>query len=799
MFAREFRFAIRSLCREPGFFSVAVLTLALGIGANTVVFSLLNAAVVHPLPYPHPDRLMMLRDRQSSTSDTNVSFPEFVDWRARSAGIADIAAVFNTTQTVSIAEPRTVMAQRISANLFQTLGVSPLMGRPFRQAEEPRTAAQVVAIGEAFWEREFGSDPDVLGRELLLNDEPHTIVAVMPREFGGVLPRDRSTLQPKELWLPLRLDESTAPRGVHVLTVIARLHAGIAPDVARERFEALSVGLTREGHTTHGLAAYPLVGYVGQSVRPMLFALSGAVAVVLLMTCANLANLLLAHVTARRRDIAIRAAIGAGRRGILSRFAAEACVLTGFGAIAGLVLAVAALRVMSGIDVTTAINFSQVRVDLVVLAFTATASLFAGVLFVMAPAIQALRIGVLPLLQETGRSHTGATGIRGILVAVETGLAVLLLVAAGLLSQSFAHVLDAPRGFDPTHVLSFHVSASRADALANRHGQFFDTLLERLSTRSEISSVGLINELPLGGGWVSGETPIDGRISPDGQVPVADKRIVSPGYFTTMGIRLVRGRTFSEGDRAGATPVAIVSELYAQRYFPGEDPIGRRVSFAWEMEGFQQIVGIVSDVRHEGLDIAPEPTIYVSYLQRPSTAFSVVVKSMASARDVAGAIRNSVRATDASRPVDAIRTLDDALEGAVAPRRLVLQVIVAFALMAVILAAVGVYGVASASAQGRMREIGLRVALGAQPIDIITLVLRRNAVLTSVGLAAGLAGSIATRRVIEAYLLSIASTDVRTLLTSALLLGGISLIAAYLPIRRALRMGPMRALQNESN
>jgi len=226
-FAREFRFAIRSLCREPGFFSVAVLTLALGIGANTVVFSLLNAAVLRPLPYPHPDRLMMLRDRQSSTSDTNVSFPEFIDWRARSAGIADIAAVFNTTQTLSMTEPRTVMAQRVSANLFQTLGVSPLMGRPFRQAEEPRTAARVVAIGEAFWEREFGSDPDVLGRELLLNDEPHTIVAVMPREFGGVLPRDRSTLQPKELWLPLGLDESTAPRGVHVLTVIARLHAGI--------------------------------------------------------------------------------------------------------------------------------------------------------------------------------------------------------------------------------------------------------------------------------------------------------------------------------------------------------------------------------------------------------------------------------------------------------------------------------------------------------------------------------------------------------------------------------------------
>jgi putative ABC transport system permease protein len=269
-----------------------------------------------------------------------------------------------------------------------------------------------------------------------------------------------------------------------------------------------------------------------------------------------------------------------------------------------------------------------------------------------------------------------------------------------------------------------------------------------------------------------------------------------------MGIRLVRGRTFSEGDGAGATPVAIVSALYAQRYFPGEDPIGRRVSFDWEMEGSQQIVGIVSDVRHEGLDIAPEPTIYVTYLQRPSTAFSLVFKSVASAasaRDVAGAIREVVRATDASRPVDAIRTLDNVLEGAVAPRRLVLQVIVAFALVAVILAAVGVYGVASGSAQGRMREIGLRVALGAQSIDIITLVLRRNVVLTCAGLAAGLAGSIATRRVIEAYLFSIASTDVRTLVTAALLLGGISLVAAYLPIRRALRMGPMRALQSDSH
>jgi predicted permease len=309
----------------------------------------------------------------------------------------------------------------------------------------------------------------------------------------------------------------------------------------------------------------------------------------------------------------------------------------------------------------------------------------------------------------------------------------------------------------------------------------------------------LINEVPLGGGGVSGETPIEGRVFPEGQIPVADKRIVSPGYFSTMGIRLIRGRAFSEDDRAGAMPVAIVSELYAQRYFSGEDPIGRRVSIDWEMEGFQQIVGVVGDVRHEGLDAGPAPTIYVSYHQRPSTAFSVVVKSEAPAHEAAAALRDAVRNTDASRPVDAIRTLDELVDASIAPRRLVLQVIVAFALVALTLAAVGVYGVASGSAQGRMREIGVRVALGAQGTDIVTLILRRHVVVTSVGIAAGLGASLAARRFIDAYLFEVASTDGRTRLAAALLLGGISLIAAYLPIRRTLRMSPARALDSASH
>ncbi len=797
MFARELRFVIRSLWRQPGFSAVAVLTLALGIGANTAVFSILNATVLHPLQYPDADRLMMLRDLQGSASEANVSFPEFVDWRARSGDIAQIAAFFNGTVTVGGAEPHTVMAQRVSANLFETLGVLPLTGRYFRDTEEARAAERVVAISEAFWKRELGSDPRVLGRALALDETPHTIVAVIPREFRGVLPRDSSAAQPKELWLPLRLDESTAPRDMHVMTVVGRLRPGITHGQARERLGAMALGLKRDGHTTHRIAAYPLVTYVGKSARPMLLALTGAVAVVLLMACANLANLLMARGTVRRREIAIRAAIGAGHRWILSAFLAEACVLAGVGGLAGLALATVALRVLPGIEPSHAVNLSLVRIDHFVLSFTAATSLATGVLFVIAPTMQALRVGVQPLLQESGRTTTGATGVRSLLVTVETGLAVLLLVAAGLLARSFGNVLDTPKGFDATDVLSFHVSASRADAQANRHGQFFARLLEHLSINPQIMSAGLINELPLGGGGVSGETPIEGKVFPDGQVPVADKRIVSPGYFDTMGIRLVRGRTFSEADRADAMPVAIVSELYAQRYFPGEDPIGRRVSFAWDMEGSQQIVGVVGDVRHEGLDVSPEPTVYVNYKQRPATAFSVVVKSHVPSPQIAADIRESVRAVDASRPVDTIRTLDEVIGIAIGPRRMALQVIVGFALIAMVLAAVGVYGVASYSAQQRTKEIGLRVALGAQATDVIALVIRKHLILTLIGVASGLVGSIAVRQVIDAYLVSVTSTDPRTFLIASALIGGVTLMASYLPIRRALRLGPMRALQSE--
>ncbi len=797
---REFRDAVRSLRKQPGFSAAAVLTLALGIGANTAVFSVLNAAVLHPLGYPDPDQLMILRDVSSPTSETNVSFPEFVDWRTQSANVAGVAAFFNTTHIIRGAEPYTVMSQAVSANLFRTLGVTPLMGRHFQDTEEARAADRVVAIGYAFWQRELGSDTHVIGRVITLDDTPYTVVAVMPRDFRGVLPRDSAAAAQKELWVPFRLDVSTAPRDFHVLTVVARLRPGVTHNQGRERLAAMALGLRRAGRTTHGLSARALATDVAARARPLLLALSGAVAVVLLIACANLANLLVARGIARRREIGIRAALGAGPRRILSASLAEACVLAGVGGVAGFGLAIGTVRALSGIDATNAVNLSLVHINLSVLAFTAATSLLTALLFAIAPAIHALRTGVQPLLQESARLTNGsATGLRNLLVTIELGLAVLLLVAAGLLARSFGNILDVPKGFDATSVLTFNVAASRADVQANRHPLFFASLIEHLSANSQITSAGLVNELPLAGSGVSGETPIEGKAFRDGQVPVADKRIVSRGYFETMGIPLVRGRTFSEGDRSGAMPVAVVSELYAQRYFPDEDPIGRRVSFDWDMEGWQQIIGIVGDIRHEGLDVAPEPTIYVNYEQRPSTAFSVVVKSNAPPSEMAGVLRDTVRALDASRPLNSIRPLNDVIDAALGPRRLALQVIGAFAVIALVLAAVGVYGVANHSAQQRTREIGLRIALGAQTTDIIALVIYRNLVLTVIGVGAGLAGSIAFRHVIEAYLFAVASTDVRTLLIVAALLGGVALTASYLPIRHALRVGPVRALQSETH
>jgi putative ABC transport system permease protein len=792
---RELRYAIRLFWTQPGFSAAALITLALGIGANTAVFSVLNAAVLHPLSYSDPDRLLMLRDLQTLAPETNVSFPEFVDWRTRSGDIAEVGAYFNTTLTMGGAEPRTVMAQQVSTNLCRALGVTPLMGRHFQIFEEGRTADRVIAISQALWERQLGSDPQVIGRTLTLNDAPHTIVAVMPRDFRGVLPRDISAVDPKEVWLPLRLDEASAPRGFHVMTVLARLRHGITLDQARERLTAIAVGLKREGRTTHGIAVHPLVTYVAESARPMLLALSGAVAVVLLMACANLANLLLARGTASRQEIAIRAAIGATHRWILSAHLVEACVLSVAGGAAGLALVIGSLRALSGIAGMSAVNLAVVHIDFSVLAFTAVTSLAAGLLFTIAPVIQALRTGVQPLLQESGRTTTGATGIRGLLVTVEMGLAVLLVVAAGLLARSFGYVLDVPKGFETTGVLSFNLSASRVDVQTNRHPQFFANPLERLSAIPQVTSVGLVNELPLGGGGVSGETPIEGRAFPNDQVPVADKRIVSRGYFETMGIRLIRGRTFSADDGAGALPVAVVSELFAQRYFPGEDPIGRRVSFEWEMDGRQEIIGVVGDVRHEGLDVSPSPTIYVNYEQRPASAFSVVVKSRAPLSQLADDVRESAHAVNASRPLNTVRTLDEVIDSAVAPRRLALQIIGAFAIIALVLAAIGVFGVASYSAQQRTKEIGLHVALGAQPADVVVLMIRKILLLAGIGLGTGLAGSIAARHVIEAYLFAVSSTDVATALFATALLGAVALIASYLPVRRALRVGPIKALQ----
>ena len=512
---RELRYAVRSLWKQPAFSAVAVLTLALGIGANTAVFSVLSAAVLHPLRYPEPDRLMMLRDRQSSTSETNVSYPEFVDWRTHSADIAEVAAVFNATHTVGGTEPHTVMAQRVSANLFQTIGLSPLMGRHFHYAEEAPSGGRVVAVSQAFWERELASDAHVIGRVLTLDDTPHTIVAVMPRDFRGVLPRDSFGVQPKDLWLPLRLDEATAPRGMHVMTVVARLRSGITQDQGRERLEAMALGLKHEGRTTHGLAAYSLIRVVAESARPMLLALTGAVAMVLLMACANLANLMLARGTARRqRDCdSYRHRRGSSMDSVRA---------SGRGVRAGWRWKRGGTRLGDGCpSLVSEYRSYQRRQSLLWCGLIPRAGLY-GIATSCASRTycslwrQRSRLSerVQPLLRESGRTTTG----RPECDACWSPSKRIVGRAAGRRRIAGAIVRQRSRDDRGDSMRRVHCRSMfqhRGRTCKPTGTDSFSRIYWRASPPIRMSrSPGLVNELPLGGGGVSGETPIEGKAFP---------------------------------------------------------------------------------------------------------------------------------------------------------------------------------------------------------------------------------------------------------------------------------------------
>jgi putative ABC transport system permease protein len=794
----DLRIATRTMAARPAFVAVIVLTLALGIGANTAIFSAVDAVLLRPLPFPQPDRLMTVFDHQPPDDLTPASYPEFEDWRADHGIFESVAGTFTRNMNLTGRhDPARIRVVMVSQGYFSMFGVRPIMGRTFTASEHQPGANPVALIGYELWQREFGGAPGAIGQPITLNATQYTVAGVIRGDrlrFGSPLATDA--------WIPLEPAPPWKERGTHFLNVTARLAPGVSIKRASSGLKVLSAQLDSKNHTGHGVVAAPLKDDLSRGARPTLLILLAAAGFLLLIACANVANILLARASARAREFAIRMALGAGRWKLLRQTLVESLVLTTLGAVAGFLLALWGMALLQRAWPANIPRPDALGIDWRVFLFLLGLSAISGILFGLAPAFQVWGSSPVGSLKE-GWGHTGGAGshnrLRSMLVAAEVAVASVLLIGAGLLIQSLWRVLQVDPGFRPENVLSMSIALPPA-----RYSQdqkliaFFDDLTGRLRNLPATVAAGAIVNLPLGNGGMNGDFQIEGRTFPRNQEPIAEKYIVTPDYFRAMGVSLLRGRLFTEQDGRHGQNVIIISDSVARKFWPDQDPIGKHMDMGLgDMKGFQDVVGVVADVKREALDRAAGLELYVPYTQVPSPAMTLVIRSTAEPRALAAAARAQVLAIDRDQPVYDVKTMRDVVSDSLSGRSVSTWLLAAFAGLALILASVGIYGVVSNWVSQRTREIGIRSALGADPRDIAALVLGRAMLMVAMGAAVGLAASLALTRFLSSQLFGAKPHDPWTLAAVPLVLGLVALLACYWPVRRALKIDPLTALRFE--
>ncbi|HEX8283358.1 MAG TPA: ABC transporter permease [Pyrinomonadaceae bacterium] len=817
---QDVRFGLRTLLKRPGFTLVAVVTLALGIGANSAIFSVVNAVVLRPLPYAAPERLVALWGNlnQKGFEELEVSAPEYADFRGRGAHVfEDVAAYYESGFNMTGAgEPERIQGVRATASLFSTLGVAPLTGRAYTEEEDRPGAPDVAVISHSLWRRRFNSDPSVVGKSVTLDGRPTTIVGVMRADFH--FPNNDA-----DVWKPAAFDAdllSPNNRGSHFLNAVARLKEGFTPARANTEVAALAraQGAENAGNYPRGFGASvrPLAEeVVGPSVRTSLFVMLGAVGLVLLIACANVANLLLARASSRRKEVAVRTALGAGRARIMRQLLTESVLLSLAGGGAGLMLALWGVDLLVALAPEGTPRVAEVGLDARVILFTFGVSLLTGVVFGLAPALHASKVDLNESLKEGGRGGGEGAGrgrLRGLLVVGEFALALVLLAGAGLLVKSFTRVLDERPGFDARGVLTMRLVLPESKYKSyDAHRAFYSSLFERLRRLPGVEAVGANNLLPLNGSGGSRTFLIEGRPVPAGQPkPEEQLRYVTPGYFAAMRVPVLRGRDFDERDVQTAPRVAVVSRSMAERHWPGEEAVGKRLAYAGIGRGHDEkpewieVVGVVGDVKHRGLDLESKPEIYVPvhqplFANRPTPPLSlyVAVRTSGDPAALAPVVRREVAAVDPEQPLANVRTMEERLAESVAQRRFNMTLLGVFACVALLLAGVGVYGVMAYAVARRTHEIGIRVALGAQRGDVVRLVLRQGMWLALAGVGLGVVGAYAATRLMSGLLYGVSPTDPLTFLGVSALLTAAALLACLLPARRATKVDPMVALRYE--
>ncbi|MEO5894240.1 MAG: ABC transporter permease [Vicinamibacterales bacterium] len=794
---QDLRYATRLLLRTPGFAVVAVLTLALGIGANTAIFTVVNALLLKPLPYAHPDRLVMVWQdfrARSGPIDEWGTPGNYVDWRAQTEVFEEIAMIGGWRPTLTggpEAEP--LAGEQVTHEYFSVLGVAPVLGRNFSADDDVPKAPRVTIISDQLWKRRFGGQASALGQTITLSGVPHDIVGVLPAGFRPII------AGAAELWRPMQLNTATPSRGAITLRSIARLPEGVSVD----RAQVLATALARQLETQYpksnekvGFHLTPLHARVVGDIKPGLLALLGAVAFVLLIACANIANLLLARGSARGRELAVRLSLGAARGRVIRQLLTESILLAAVGGILGMLLGVWAVDALIAIAPADAPRVSEIRLDLTVFAFAALLTIVTGVLFGLVPALHSSRADVTRALKDGSRGSSAAGGrqIRRSLIVAEVALALMLLTGGGLLLQTFVHLQQADLGFNPEGLLVGAVNPPNASYnTPARHLAFYDQVLEKASTLPGVRKAALASVLPLSGDSDTNFL-IEGRPAPrtSSETPVTWYRLVSASYFDTMGMQLRRGRAF---ERREAMPSVVVNETMAKKFFPGEDPIGHRINLGGEGTQWFTIIGVAADARARGAREAPKVETFVPYWQLTEPGMVVVLKTDGNPTQLTSSLKQVVAGIDRNVPIANVTTLATMVGESIEQPRFFATLAAAFAFLALVLAAIGIYGVMAYAVEQRTMEIGVRMALGAKPSEVFRLVVADGLKLTALGIGVGLAGSIVLARWLRTLLFGVAPGDPLTLAATAGVLLLVAAVACYIPARRATRVDPMVALR----